>query len=58
MTQIVECVPNFSEGKDIGIIDAIASAIRETKGCSLLEGHLACVVHPFLYDLCVVPHKL
>lgn len=34
--KIVECVPNFSEGRDRGIIDAIASAIRGVAGVSLL----------------------
>jgi len=37
MDKIVECVPNFSEGKDKQIIDAIADAIAETPGCRLLD---------------------
>lgn len=37
MKQIVECVPNFSEGRDSAVIDAIALAIRETNGCRLLD---------------------
>jgi len=37
MKKIVECVPNFSEGKDTAVIDAIADAIRQTKGCTLLD---------------------
>ncbi len=37
MKKIVECVPNFSEGRDKDIIDAIADAIRKTKGCTLLD---------------------
>lgn len=37
MSQIVECVPNFSEGRDRAVIDAIAEAIRRTDGCSLLD---------------------
>ena len=28
MERIIECVPNFSEGRDIGIINAIADAIQ------------------------------
>lgn len=35
--QIIECVPNFSEGRDAEIIEAIAAAIRETDGCTLLD---------------------
>ena len=37
MKKIVECVPNFSEGRDGKIIEAIARAIRDTEGCSLLD---------------------
>ncbi|CAG2170692.1 unnamed protein product [Oppiella nova] len=36
-TQIIECVPNFSEGRDPEIINAIANAIRSTEGVSLLD---------------------
>lgn len=34
---MVECVPNFSEGRRKEVIDAIASAISSTKGCALLD---------------------
>lgn len=37
MKKIVECVPNFSEGRDQSVIDAIAAAIRDTSGCTLLD---------------------
>jgi len=37
MREIVECVPNFSEGRDQAVIDAIAEAIRGTAGCTLLD---------------------
>ncbi len=37
MRQLVECVPNFSEGRDRAVIDAIADAIRGTAGCTLLD---------------------
>lgn len=37
MRKIVECVPNFSEGRDDKTIDAISSAIRNTPGCTLLD---------------------
>jgi glutamate formiminotransferase / formiminotetrahydrofolate cyclodeaminase len=37
MKTLVECVPNFSEGRDRAIIDAIADAIRRTAGCTLLD---------------------
>jgi glutamate formiminotransferase/formiminotetrahydrofolate cyclodeaminase len=37
MQKIVECVPNFSEGRDRQVIEAIAEAIRSTPGCTLLD---------------------
>jgi glutamate formiminotransferase/formiminotetrahydrofolate cyclodeaminase len=37
MKKIVECVPNFSEGRDRAVIDAIAEAIRKTGGVTLLD---------------------
>jgi glutamate formiminotransferase len=36
MKQLVECVPNFAEGRDRSKIDAIAAAIREVPGVFLL----------------------
>ena len=37
MRKIIECVPNFSEGRDPAVIEAIAAAIRSTSGCTLLD---------------------
>jgi glutamate formiminotransferase/formiminotetrahydrofolate cyclodeaminase len=37
MRKIVECVPNFSEGRDKSVIEKIAEAIRNTDGCTLLD---------------------
>lgn len=37
MPRIVECVPNCSEGRNQEVIDAIASSISNTPGCSLLH---------------------
>lgn len=37
MKKLVECVPNFSEGRDKQIIEAIAEAIRNTEGVKLLD---------------------
>nr|XP_046237792.1 formimidoyltransferase-cyclodeaminase isoform X1 [Scatophagus argus] len=37
MAQLVECVPNFSEGRNKEVIDAISAAISGTSGCSLLD---------------------
>jgi glutamate formiminotransferase/formiminotetrahydrofolate cyclodeaminase len=37
MRELVECVPNFSEGRDPAVIEAIADAVRATDGCTLLD---------------------
>jgi glutamate formiminotransferase/formiminotetrahydrofolate cyclodeaminase len=37
MKPIIECVPNFSEGRDKSIIDQIAEMIRQTEGATLLD---------------------
>ena len=37
MEKIIECVPNFSEGRNEKTIKAIADAIEQTKGCRLLD---------------------
>ena len=34
---IVECVPNFSEGRDTAVIAAIAAAISSVDGVELLD---------------------
>jgi len=37
MDKIVECVPNFSEGKDKSIINAISAAVESVEGIRLLD---------------------
>jgi len=37
MKKIIECVPNFSEGKDRAVIDAISAAISSVDGVKLLN---------------------
>ena len=37
MKRLVECVPNFSEGRDSSKVDAIVSAMREIPGVYLLD---------------------
>jgi len=36
-TPLVECVPNFSEGRDRSVIEAIADAMRSVPGVSVLD---------------------
>ena len=37
MKQLIECVPNFSEGRDRNTIDRICEAIRSVEGVNLLD---------------------
>lgn len=37
MQKIVECVPNFSEGKDLKVINAIFDAAKKVKGVKVFE---------------------
>ncbi len=37
MKRLVECVPNFSEGRDLAKVDAIVAAMREVPGVYLLD---------------------
>jgi glutamate formiminotransferase/formiminotetrahydrofolate cyclodeaminase len=37
MNKIIECVPNFSEGKDKAVIDAISASIKSVPGVKLLN---------------------
>jgi glutamate formiminotransferase / formiminotetrahydrofolate cyclodeaminase len=35
--ELVECVPNISEGRDRGVVDAVAAVIEEVEGVQLLD---------------------
>lgn len=37
MKRIIECVPNFSEGRDMSVIDAIVAAISSVEGVKVLD---------------------
>lgn len=37
MNQLIECVPNFSEGRDMGVIRAITNEIEKIDGAKLLD---------------------
>ncbi len=37
MSPLIECVPNFSEGRDQATLDAIAAAVRSVDGVTLLD---------------------
>lgn len=37
MAQLVQCVPNISEGRDQGIIDQVVEQVKGVPGCTLLD---------------------
>lgn len=37
MAKLVECIPNFSEGRDQSIIDGLAEVAKKVPGCTLLD---------------------
>lgn len=37
MAKLVECIPNFSEGRDQAIIDGLAEVAKSVPGCTLLD---------------------
>ncbi|MCK5264857.1 MAG: glutamate formiminotransferase, partial [Candidatus Thorarchaeota archaeon] len=37
LVKVVECVPNFSEGRRKDVIDAIADAVKSVEGVRLLD---------------------
>jgi glutamate formiminotransferase/formiminotetrahydrofolate cyclodeaminase len=55
MSQLVECVPNFSEGRDRAVIDAIADAIRKAPGCTLLDVDQGASTNRTVYTLVGAP---
>lgn len=40
MKPIVECVPNFSEGRNQGVISALTAVVQAVKGVALLDQHV------------------
>jgi len=37
MTKIVECIPNFSEGRDMAVVDALVAEAKSVPGVTLLD---------------------
>lgn len=52
MKHFLECVPNFSEGKDPFIIEEIAKAITSVEGVSLLHVDSGIDAHRTVYTFC------
>jgi len=58
MKKIIECVPNFSEGQDQQAIEAIAAAIRDSSGCSLLDVDAGRSTHRTVYTFVGDPQAI
>lgn len=37
MQRLLECVPNFSEGRDLSVIDQIVARVKEVDGVKVLD---------------------
>ena len=44
MQKLIECVPNFSEGRDLDTIRQVTYAIESVEGVSLLDIDLGCEI--------------
>jgi glutamate formiminotransferase/formiminotetrahydrofolate cyclodeaminase len=58
LRKLVECVPNFSEGRDRTVIDGIAEAIRKTAGCTLLDVDPGASTNRTVYTLVGAPEAV
>ncbi|HBL18693.1 MAG: glutamate formimidoyltransferase [Elusimicrobia bacterium GWA2_69_24] len=56
--KIVECVPNFSEGRDRRVIDAIADAVRSVSGVQLLDVDAGAATNRTVYTLAGEPEAV
>lgn len=58
MSRIVECVPNFSEGRDVAVTDAIAAAISSVSGVRLLDREMDASHHRSVFTMVGDPEKI
>jgi glutamate formiminotransferase/formiminotetrahydrofolate cyclodeaminase len=56
--KLVECVPNFSEGRERRIIDAIAQAMETTAGTKLLDVDPGAATNRTVYTLVGAPESI
>ncbi|MDC8450561.1 MAG: glutamate formimidoyltransferase [Nitrospira sp.] len=55
MDQLVECVPNFSEGRDQGILHALIDSVTSTAGVALLDHSMDADHHRSVLTFCGGP---
>ncbi|MBS4027432.1 MAG: glutamate formimidoyltransferase [Ignavibacteriales bacterium] len=58
MKQIIECVPNFSEGRDKNILDAIAKEIESTDGVKLLDVDPGAATNRTVFTIAGTPNEV
>ena len=58
MSRIVECVPNFSEGRDASVTGAIAAAISSVPGVKLLDREMDASHHRSVFTMVGDPDQV
>ena len=58
MSALVECVPNFSEGRDRKVIDAIADAVKSVPGVALLDVDPGAATNRTVYTFAGAPEDV
>ena len=58
MDRIIECVPNFSEGRDQGTVRALINAITSTTGVALLDHSMDADHHRSVLTFCGAPDAI
>ncbi|MEQ1846301.1 MAG: glutamate formiminotransferase, partial [Nitrospira sp.] len=58
MDQLVECVPNFSEGRDQGTVHALIDAVTSTADVTLLDHSMDTDHHRSVLTFCGPPDAI
>lgn len=58
MDRIIECVPNFSEGRNVSTINAIANAIKQVDGVKLLHIDMGYSANRTVYTFAGSPERV
>ncbi len=58
MQRLIECVPNFSEGRDPAVLDHIAAAIRTVDGVALLDVDPGAATHRTVFTFVGPPEDV
>ncbi len=55
MIQLVECVPNISEGRDLKVIDALTKVVQDVEGVAILDRHIDSDHHRSVFTIAGFP---